>query len=114
MGKGRIRFCQGPSCGPRHSGEQWAELQHLAKTKGYDVGEAQCLGGCPVGPNALCDDGAAESRRQQTLLTGLENTGDLERVLNQLEAALHAGKRPRTVVGSPPRFRIQNTHGTPA
>ena len=114
MGKGRLRICTGPSCGPRHSAELRSELLSLARSRGYDVSTCDCLGGCPVGPNGLSDDGKTEKRRQQTLLTGLKTPDDLDQVLTKLEAALEIGKRPRTVVGSPPTFRIQSTTGTPA
>ncbi|MBM66009.1 MAG: hypothetical protein CMH55_07240 [Myxococcales bacterium] len=67
-----------------------------------------------MGPNALNDDGHSDHRRQQTLLTGLESQADLERVLGELETALAGGNRPRTVVGKPPKFRIQKSSGTPA
>ena len=112
MGKGRLRFCTGPSCGPRQSAELRSELFTLAKCKGYDVSTCTCLGGCPVGPNALSDDGKTERRQDQTLLTGLESREDLERVLSKLETALETGSRPRTIVGRPPVFRVQNSSGT--
>lgn len=114
MSKGRLRFCTGPSCGPGHSAESLAELETIARERGYEVAHCDCLGGCPVGPNALSDDGKTENRRQQTLLTGLESRADLEKVLTELEAALDGGARPRTVVGRPPQFRIQKSTGTPA
>lgn len=114
MSKRRLEFCVGPSCGPRLPENALAQLEALATERGYEVGRCDCLGGCPVGPNALSGDGPHQKRRQQTLLTGLESPTDLEAVLDRLEAAQADGECPRTIVGKAPSFQVRMSTGTPA
>ena len=114
MGKRRLEFCTGPSCRPRLPEETLTQLEALATQRGYEVRHCDCLGACPVGPNALSDTGDQTSPRQRTLLTGLESLADLEKVLSQLEAALTIGECPRTIVGKAPSFQVKVSTGTPA
>lgn len=109
-----IFLCEGPSCGRRLPPELVAAFEDLADDRGFELQRRDCTGACPVGPNALADDGSGQHRKEQTLLTGLIDAVYFERLLDQLVEAHACGETPATLVGARPMIGVQRSKGTPA